>query len=559
MKFRVLRLLPFVLLSLASCGENDMFNKGAGRIEVSASIDTSVETSVSTRAIANAMHVELDSCTLSIVKSDGTAAPFVGKFADYDSEMEISVGTYTVTLEYGSAAQEGFNKPYYYASEEVTVTDQKTTTLTLDAKLKSAMIVVNFSEAFDLYFRTYEVIFKSANDVPYTWYEGENRPLYLQAGDLKMSMKMRSVAGNTMTIDDTTIKAMEGTMYNVSLDVNGGEVGKSAVSVSFDDATTQQPIYLEINDGIVDADAPLISVVGFNSGEQIDVIEGEGADVKPKFHVIATAGVKEVWLTTTGDYLLGQGMPHEVNLANSDLPGETIAKLNSLGLITKGLLTGKDKMAVVDLSGLVRTLRANSNGDPTTFSLRVVDEYGKCYPEEGQPEPTLVVDAESLQFNVSDAETIPVGETETSFVITTNGKGDELQKNLEITALDTDGLRNPVEITSVDPMPDMEGSYKVTISVPLRNDNPGIEYTYRGGAIVPANSSIGMEYSEAVTRVTQSWTTQNRALVRVANRNLMRFAKAIYVNDVEIPVDASMRNDATGEILIDDNAGLKPS
>ncbi|MDE6715318.1 MAG: hypothetical protein K2J74_02425, partial [Muribaculaceae bacterium] len=40
---------------------------------------------------------------------------------------------------------------------------------------------------------------------------------------------------------------------------------------------------------------------------------------------------------------------------------------------------------------------------------------------------------------------------------------------------------------------------------------------------------------------------------------MMRFAKAIYVNDVEIPVDASMRNDATGEILIDDNAGLKPS
>lgn len=559
MKLRVLRLLPVVMLAFASCGEIDEFNKGAGRIDVSASVDTSVETSVSTRAIANAMHVELDSCTLSIVKTDGTAAPFVGKFADYNSEMEIGVGTYTVTLEYGSAGQEGFNKPYYYASEEVTVADQQTTTLNLDAKLKSAMIVVQFSEAFDLYFRSYEVTLKSPSDASYTWYEEENRPLYLQAGDMILSMKMRSVTGKQVTIEGTKISTTESTMYNVSLDVNGGEVGKSAISISFDDATTLKPITLEINDDIVDADAPLITVVGFESGKQIDVIEGEGADVKPKFHIVATAGVKEVWLTTTGDYMLGQGMPQEVNLASEELSPEVIDKLNSLGLITKGLLTGKDKMAVVDLSGLVRSLRANSNGDATTFSLRVVDAYGRCYPEEGQPEPTLVVDAEALQFNVSNAETIPVGAKETSFVVTTNGKGDELDKNLEITALDTDGLRNPVEILGVEPVQEAEGAYRVTVTLPLRNDDPKIEYTYRGGAIVPANSSVAMDYSEAVTRLTTSWTTQNRALVRVANRNLMRLARAIYVDDKEIPVAASMRKDETGEILIDENAGLTPA
>lgn len=559
MKIRIQWLLPFIIFAFISCEENDKLNKGAGKIEIAASVDLEVE--VSTRAISNAMYVEIDNCMLSIVKSDGTNAPFVGKFADYSNEMEIAVGTYDVTLEYGSYADEGYNLPYYYATEQVTVADQQTTSLNLDAKLKNAMVAIQCTDAFDSYFRSYEVTLQSDGS-PVVWSAGETRAAYMHPGPINMSMKLSTITGKELNINAATINAAEGTLYNVVLDVNNGEVGKASISVSFDDATVQRPINIEINDDIVDADPPMIQVVGFESGKTIDVIEGEGADVSPEFHIIANAGIEEVWLTTTGDYLLGQGMPNEVNLAG-ELTPETVGILNALGLKTKGLLTGKDRMAVVDLSGLVQSLRANRDGAASTFSLRVVDAYGRYYPEKDEagnnitPEPMLVVDAEALKFEITAAETIAVGETETSFVITTNGKGDELANNLEITAYDTDGLRNPVTITNIEKVPGSEEAYLVTIELPLRNADPGIECTYRGGAIVP-KTTIAMEYSEAKTSLTKVMTTQNRAIVQIENTNIMRLARAIYVNDMEIPVGASMRNDATGEILIDENAGLKP-
>lgn len=555
MKIRIQWLLPFIIFAFMSCEENDKLNKGAGKIEVAASIDLEVE--VSTRAISNAMYVEIDSCMLSIVKSDGTSAPFIGKFADYSNEMEIGVGTYDVTLEYGSYTDEGYNLPYYYATEQVTVADQQTTSLNLDAKLKNAMVALQCTDAFDTYFRSYEVTLQSDGS-PVVWSAGETRAAYMHPGPISMSMKLSTITGKELNINAATINAAEGTLYNVVLDVNNGEVGKASISVSFDDATVQRPINIEINNDkdIVDADPPMIQVVGFESGKTIDVIEGEGADVSPEFHIIANAGIEEVWLTTTGNYLLGQGMPNKVNLAG-ELAPETVGILNALGLKTKGLLTGKDKMAVVDLSGLVQSLRANSDGAASTFSLRVLDKNGKSYPEEGTPEPKLVVDAEALRFDITDAETIAVGETETSFVITTNGKGDELANNLEITAYNTDGLRNPVTITNLEPVQGSEEAYRVTIELPLRNADPGIECTYRGGAIVP-KTSISMEYSEAKTSLMEVMTTQNRAIVQIGNTDIMRLARAIYVNDMEISVGASMRNDATGEILIDENAGMKP-
>lgn len=555
MKIRIQWLLPFIIFAFMSCEENDKLNKGAGKIEVAASIDLEVE--VSTRAISNAMYVEIDSCMLSIVKSDGTSAPFIGKFADYSNEMEIGVGTYDVTLEYGSYTDEGYNLPYYYATEQVTVADQQTTSLNLDAKLKNAMVALQCTDAFDMYFRSYEVTLQSDGS-PVVWSAGETRAAYMHPGPISMSMKLSTITGKELNINAATINAAEGTLYNVVLDVNNGEVGKASISVSFDDATVQRPINIEINNDkdIVDADPPMIQVVGFESGKTIDVIEGEGADVSPEFHIIANARIKEVWLTTTGNYLLGQGMPNKVNLAG-ELAPETVGILNALGLKTKGLLTGKDKMAVVDLSGLVQSLRANSDGAASTFSLRVLDINGKSYPEEGTPEPKLVVDAEALRFDITDAETIAVGETETSFVITTNGKGDELANNLEITAYNTDGLRNPVTITNLEPVQGSEEAYRVTIELPLRNADPGIECTYRGGAIVP-KTSISMEYSEAKTSLTEVMTTQNRAIVQIENTDIMRLARAIYVNDTEIPIGTSMRNDATGEILIDENAGMKP-
>ena len=557
MKLKVLKLLPIVMFAFASCGENDEFSKGAGTIDVQASIDSSVKSSITTRAISNAMNVELDSCTLSIVKADGTSAPFVGKFADYRSDMEIGVGTYDVTLEYGNSASEGFNRPYYYASKQVTVVDQQTTSLSLDAKLKNSMIVLEFSEAFEMYFTSYEITLQSSGNTSVVWSTGENRAAYLRPGAISMKMKLSSVTGKEVTVDAPAITAEEGILYNVSLDVNEGEIGKTSISISFNDETVQQPINIEINDDIVDAEAPLIQVVGFESGQSINVIEGEGAELNPKFHIIATAGIDEVWLTTTGDYLLGQGMPQQVNLAG-ELPAETIAKLNSLGLITKGLLSGKDKMAVVDLSGLVKNLRANSNEEPTTFSVKVKDAYGRWFPEEGNPEPELVVDVDAIHFEATDAENIPVGEKETSFTISTNGKSDELMTSLKITALNTDGLRTPVEILNIEPQESPENTYKVSIQLSLRNSDPQIQCAYRDAVIVPVKS-IGMEYSEAQTQLIELETTQNRAIVRVMNPEIMRFARVAYVNEKEISIGADMRNDVRGEILIADNAELKPS
>ena len=91
---------------------------------------------------------------LSLVIAGAEESKSWSSISQYDYTQEyFTAGDYTVTISYGQSTAEGYNAPYYTASEAVKVLDRdRTTTVALTAKLSNAIVAIKTTEAFDNYF-----------------------------------------------------------------------------------------------------------------------------------------------------------------------------------------------------------------------------------------------------------------------------------------------------------------------------------------------------------------------------------------------------------------------
>ena len=153
----------------ASCQNGDLEiigNSGEGYIAISASTSGTIITKADAEAGITLDTPTVDKFSLLITGPNNLSKSWAS-LSDYASENERFVkGNYTVAIECGNIAEEGYNKPYFYGEAIAPVPDRnKTVNVEVVASVGNAIVEIATTENFRGYFPTHEFKLKTATNV----------------------------------------------------------------------------------------------------------------------------------------------------------------------------------------------------------------------------------------------------------------------------------------------------------------------------------------------------------------------------------------------------------
>lgn len=450
-------MISLAALSTSCSEEAGGFGSGEGRILPAVDIDTETigSASVSPNSRAEVTDISKDDLSIRIAKTDGSFQKTWDKLADFDSKQTFPVGDYTVEAFYGDPTDEGFEKPAFAGSQDISVADGRTTSVALTATPSNAMFTLDYSEAFIDYMQAYSAEYVTAANTIAVPAE-ETRPVYVAPGSVTLNVAATTPTGKAANFKVATVTAEAGYNYCVHVDVNGGEAGSATLVVTFDENLATEVVEIDLSDELLSSPAPEITADGFDPATPIEFIAGFGTDAKPAMSLIAMAGLKSVTMRTSSASLTAQGWPAEVELLNN-----RDANVTALGLTALGLWQQPDKMALVDFSGVLEHITANVNDPLSTFELTVTDKLNRV------SEPlTLTVKAESPNIVLSKLDNYVPGEN-LRVNLEFNGTAAQVRDRVAFTYLHTvSGMTRPLQVVDVEAASRAMNSYIVTITTP---------------------------------------------------------------------------------------------
>lgn len=457
------------LFALAGCHSEDFpggETTGKGQLIPGVELNTEVIGSkVSSRGDGD---LTINDLSLTIKSKDGAYSKTWASVADYDGSEKFSLGDYTVSAAYGDPTEEGFEKPAYFGSADVTVVENVATPVSLTATLANAMVSVSYSDAFKKYMTSWGAeVHADGGDYLYVGPE-ETRPLYFRPGDATISVEfVKPGKTDKIKLQVISFKAQARHHYHATIDVNNGNTGEAVLSIKLDDTVTDEVIDIELSDELLNAPAPTITPASADvpaSGSIFNYVEGTAWTTPLKLNIVARAGISSVTLTTQSKSLVAsQGWPSEINLATADV--STQQRMTALGFQTVGLFHNPDKMAIVDLTKVIPFIKENATDNHTSFALKVVDKYGKVseiYSWELDLEPQVVT--------ASDPTTLYIGQDELGLTLTYNGANP--QENVKFQYFNDRGTWSDLTVASMSAKArarSSEKEYNVVLNVPANN------------------------------------------------------------------------------------------
>lgn len=436
--------LSSALLIAAGSSCSDDYNPGggtSGKINPQLDLDVNAITSRSTSAGRDASPVSVNDLKLRLSSTDGSFVKEWNSIADFDNNELFKVGTYTLEAIYGDVEDEGFEKPYYYASTQLTVKENKVTQVSMNAQLTNSMVSIATTEAFRSYFTNYSFQAHAEGGDYVNFTSTETRPGYLRPGKVTVTTDVTKPNGLSATLEAAVFVAEPKHHYTVTIDVNNGQAGDAQLVITYDDMLSQEDVYIDLSDEILSAPAPAVIAQGFEAGTTATVIEGSSDAAAPAFFINAEGGIKSVVLSTRSTSLIEQGWYNEIDLAAAT-PAQQ-SKLKSLGLDVKGLFGNIDRMAQIDLSGVLSHIRYLEGSDNVSeFTVVAKDNYSKV------SDPlTFSVKVEPIVIGLSEDVTPSVGASTMTVALTYNGT--DVARNVKIQYKNLRGTWSDATITKV--------------------------------------------------------------------------------------------------------------
>lgn len=161
----------------------------------------------------------------------------------------LVIGDYKAAALYGSLDAEGFDKPCFGVEKNFTIYNEVTTTVEMEASLLNMVVTVDYTEAFLEYFaKGFAVTVTSGAGNEFAFDRETGGKLFIAPANFGVKIDYTRPNGNTGTENlDVTQNIGARKHFDITLDVNGGEVGGAAITVSFDD--TMETIPLDIETG----------------------------------------------------------------------------------------------------------------------------------------------------------------------------------------------------------------------------------------------------------------------------------------------------------------------
>lgn len=484
----VLMLLSVLALSLSGCQrDDDNRNTGYGTmniqlsanpsvIEVGASSNTRGSKGDSVSAVTTRVETlvpSADDFSLTLYKEKIQVGHWE-HFSDYDSDKRIETGTYELKATYGGLDKEGFELPYYEGNASFGIRARENTSVEVTCYLANVKVNVICSDAVRKYFSEFNVVARSQQGNAIGFGANEERSFYVKPGTLTVTAAFKKQNGKGATVELARIKETEGQQhYIINVDVNNGDVGGGTLNVTYSKVTAEETVSIDLSDAALNTNPPFFKTSGFpeNPDTPIELREGAASDlISPlKVTLNARAGIKSCVLNLKSAFLESVGIPNEVDLASKE-PDEVAAQLllKSYGLKTMGLDESMDRMALIDLSGLVTMLQYIEGGGDDKYTLTATDVL--CKTTENTP-VSVVVRTRSNQFALlSDAVDVMIGGTESQVSVSLDAlpedidkiifeyKDGELWKEAAAEHISTEGINHVVKIKDLAPV-----SKKLTI------------------------------------------------------------------------------------------------
>lgn len=408
-------LLLLSSLSLAGCGHDAAGPSDTGKGSIAPSVELNTSVVSSHESARAASEVTVNDLALTIKSKSGDFSKTWASVNDYPQDEKFNIGQYTVEAAYGSIEDEGFEKPAYFGSTDVTVTENNVTPVTLTASLVNTMVSIDYTDAFKNYMQAWNAQIHAVGGDYITFTQDETRPAYVRPGEVTLNVSFtKPGAAALVSLQVAKFDALARHHYHITIDIANGS-GEAVLKVILDELLAQENVDIELSDELLNAPAPTITAIGVNNGDVINHVAGVALDNPLKFNIIAKGGLSALTLTTQGKNLVNsQGWPAEINLLSVD--DATRSRMTQLGLKGVGLWKNPEKMAVVDLTDVIAALRENAEDNTTTFSLSVTDILGKTSEVF-----TFSVNLEPQELTLSNPTSLYIGQGEVSVDLEYNG------------------------------------------------------------------------------------------------------------------------------------------
>lgn len=445
-------------LTLVGCSSDSFApSDGTGTVELQLDVDRQVLTATPSRASLPEIVEGLtaDDFTIRLVAANGQSQQW--SYADFTGE-KIAAGTYTLEAFYGIEGEEGFEKPYFAGSTQVVVRSDESTHAAVTTSLKNAAVTVSYSDTFKSYMTAYSASIRTAGSADGLDYPSSaTDDLFVNAGEASLYVTFTTPQNQTATLKVVDFTAEAQHRYNISVDLNNGNMGDAVLTITFDDtAQVAEPIEIVLSEELLNAPAPAISA----TATTVNIVEGDKGN--GRFDLIAHGGLKSVKLISSGS-ALPAGWPAEAELVGG------CAAIPSLGL--RGLGEAGSTAAVVDLADAISTLGAGT----ATFTLEAVDAYGKV--SEADVTPSITVNAEPADININGQQVLAAGADRVTLSVGYNGSD---INNVRFSYKARSGEWKDAEILSATPASRATANYNVTLKVEATYSN--VEVKARAGA-----------------------------------------------------------------------------
>lgn len=420
MKKTILRtvLCSGLAVCAAACSESDFAGPetaGKGGFKPDIALNSEIITGSRPKGPSRAEAADITAADLGLrlIDAEGATVKSWDKLADFDPGQRFNVGEYTLEAFYGDGDSEGFESPWFLGSQKIKIEENKVTPVAITAELANSMVSLDYTEAFTSYMTSYDAEVHSAAGSTTAVAAGELRPVYVKAGLVEIYVNFTKPNGKGAKILSASFTAKPRHHYHVTFDLAEG-AGDAVLKVTYDPMLDMIDEEIDLKDELLNLPAPEITAEGFTSGEAIRFVPGFAPDGQLKVNIIAQGKLARVNMTTRSASLLSQGWPAEINLVGAAAQS---GKLASLGMQARGLYTNPDKMAVIDLTGVLShiTLVEGSDGI-TEITFKVVDAYGKA-----SDDLTLRLENAPLAVALSNPSPIYVGSSEMEVDLAYNG------------------------------------------------------------------------------------------------------------------------------------------
>ena len=178
--------------------------------------------------------------TLTVRKQGGTAAVWTGKLSQVPADgIELSAGSYTAEALYGSAADEGFDKPCFSSADggvPFTVNGGATSSVAVPVTLANTIVKLSTTAMFDNYFPDRHFTITTGAGTAIDFVGGETRGAFIDAYRFTITGTLTNQAGKSQTFSKEYTSINPATCYTVTFDAP--DTGGTTVTITFNDTVT---------------------------------------------------------------------------------------------------------------------------------------------------------------------------------------------------------------------------------------------------------------------------------------------------------------------------------